>query len=142
MLASNLPMAMVDRAARRLDLRAVRSGMLVMSLFVVAMCVLRGFEFAALNVRYRDIRYVIPFLVQVWLFVSPVAYSAGLVPPAWRTVYALNPMAGVVDGFRWAFVGAEAPGRELAVSVASGLVLLVLGLFAFRRLEDSFADEI
>lgn len=97
---------------------------------------------AAINVRYRDVRYVIPFLIQVWLFVTPVAYSVDLVPEGWRNLYALNPMVGVVQGFRWALLGSSSPGWSLGVSIASSLVLLVIGLVVFRRLEDTFADEI
>jgi homopolymeric O-antigen transport system permease protein len=92
-------------------------------------------------VQYRDVRYTIPFLVQFWLFVTPVAYAASLVPERWRPLYALNPMTGVVEGFRWALLGRrEAPGPVLAVSVASVLLLLVGGLFYFRRMERRFAD--
>jgi lipopolysaccharide transport system permease protein len=98
---------------------------------------------AALNVRYRDVRHVIPFLIQVWLFATPIAYSASLVPERWRPLYGLNPMAGVVDGFRWALLGrAEPPGALLALSGLSVVVILAGGLFYFRRMERSFADTI
>jgi lipopolysaccharide transport system permease protein len=93
-------------------------------------------------VRYRDVRHVIPFLVQLWLFASPVAYPSELVPSGWRWLYAANPMVGVIDGFRWAFVGTAVPGRTLAVGALAALTTLVAGLFVFRRFEDSFADEI
>lgn len=100
-----------------------------------------GSFLSAVNVRYRDVRYVIPFLIQVWLFITPVAYSADLVPEQWRFVYALNPMVGVVEGFRWSLLGTEGPGWTLIPSVSMAVVLLAAGLLIFRRLEDSFADE-
>lgn len=98
---------------------------------------------SALNVRYRDIQHVVPFLVQLWLFVTPVAYPSSLLSERWRTVYALNPMVGVVEGFRSALLGsASAPGPVLAVSALAAIVLLVTGAFFFRRVERSFADLI
>lgn len=98
---------------------------------------------SALNVQYRDVRYVIPFLVQLWLFVSPVAYPSSLVPEPWDAVYGLNPMAGVIEGFRWALLGeAEPPGAMLAVSVLATAALLAGGLLYFRRMERSFADVV
>jgi lipopolysaccharide transport system permease protein len=103
-----------------------------------------GIWLAALNVEYRDVRYAMAFLVQLWLFVTPVVFPASLVPEPWRVVLALNPMAGVVEGFRWALLGTESssPGLLIAVSVLSALVILVSGLFYFRRVEDRFADVI
>jgi lipopolysaccharide transport system permease protein len=102
-----------------------------------------GVWLAALNVRYRDVRYVIPFLVQIWLFLTPVVYSSRLIPEAWRPLYGLNPMAGVVDGFRWMISPvAPAPGPGLAVSVAAVALLLTTGLYFFRRVERSFADVV
>jgi homopolymeric O-antigen transport system permease protein len=101
-----------------------------------------GLWLSALNVRYRDVRHTIPFLIQVWLFATPVAYSGSLVPERWRTVYGLNPMAGVVGGFRWALLGREAPGPLLLVSVLTVVVIAAGGLFYFRRMEQSFADVI
>jgi lipopolysaccharide transport system permease protein len=102
-----------------------------------------GLWLSALNVQYRDVRYTIPFLVQFWLFVTPVAYSSTLVPERWRTLYALNPMTGVVEGFRWALLGRrDAPGPMLAASAASVVLLLVGGLFYFRRMERRFADVV
>ena len=98
---------------------------------------------SALNVLYRDVRYVIPFLVQLWLFVSPVAYPSSLVPEPWDAIYNLNPMAGVIDGFRWALLSeAEPPGPMLAVSVLATGALLVGGLLYFRRMERAFADVV
>jgi homopolymeric O-antigen transport system permease protein len=102
-----------------------------------------GLWLSALNVRYRDVRHAVPFLVQFWLFVTPVAYSSGLVPLKWRAWYGLNPMVGVVDGFRWALLGRpDLPGPAAAVSAFTVLVLLVGGLSYFRRTERTFADII
>jgi lipopolysaccharide transport system permease protein len=102
-----------------------------------------GMTLSALNVFYRDVRYVIPFLIQFWLFITPVVYSTSIVPANWQPVYALNPMVGVIDGFRWALLeDAAAPVATLPVSAASAVVLLVLGLYYFRRVEDSFADVV
>lgn len=111
-------------------------------LFEVVTAFAIGLLLAALDVRYRDVRYVFPFLVQVWLFATPVVYSASLVPATWRWVLGLNPMAGVVEGFRWALLGGPPPGPLLLVSAAVVLVTLVLGLFYFRRTEGRFADVI
>lgn len=100
-----------------------------------------GLWLSALNVKYRDVRYTIPFLTQFWMFATPVAYPSSLVPEQWRALYGLNPMAGVVEGFRWALLGkSHGPGPLLAVSVAAVVVLLVGGLMYFRRTESTFAD--
>ncbi len=102
-----------------------------------------GLWLSALNVMYRDVRYALPFLVQLWLFASPVAYPSRLVPEPWHAVYGLNPMAGVIDGFRWALLGdSEAPGAILAVSVLAVAALLAGGVLYFRRMERSFADVV
>jgi lipopolysaccharide transport system permease protein len=96
---------------------------------------------SALNVEYRDIRYTIPFLTQLWLFATPVAYPSSLLPEPWRSLYGLNPMAGVVEGFRWALLGhPRAPGPLIAVSIGAVLVLLFGGLWYFNRTEKTFAD--
>jgi lipopolysaccharide transport system permease protein len=98
---------------------------------------------SALNVRYRDIGQTIPFLVQIWMYASPVAYSTSLVPPGiWRMLYNLNPMAGVIQGFRWALLGGPSPEPSLAISVAMVFVLLLGGLYFFRRMEKTFADVV
>jgi len=98
---------------------------------------------AALNVLYRDVQYVIPFLIQFWLFATPIAYPSSLLPPFARTIYGLNPMAGVVEGFRWALLGAKtAPGPMLAVSIGAALGLLAGGLLYFRHMEKAFADVV
>lgn len=104
-----------------------------------ALCV--GLWLCALNVQFRDVRYTIPFLTQFWMFVTPVAYPSSLVPEKWRTVFGLNPMAGVVEGFRWALLGkATSLGPLLAVSIAAVVALLFGGLVYFRRMESTFAD--
>lgn len=98
---------------------------------------------SALNVRYRDIQHVVPFLVQLWLFATPVAYPSSLLSDRWRTAYALNPMVGVVEGFRSALLGSgSVAGSVLGVSTLAGVVLLVTGAFFFRRVERNFADLI
>jgi lipopolysaccharide transport system permease protein len=102
-----------------------------------------GLWLSALNAIYRDVRYVVPFLVQFWLFASPVAYPASLVPEKWRWLYGLNPMTGVIEGFRWALTGqGEPPDRMLAASTLAVLVLLVGGLIYFRRVETTMADVV
>jgi lipopolysaccharide transport system permease protein len=100
-----------------------------------------GLWLSALNVQYRDVRYAVPFLTQLWLFVTPIAYPSSLLGEPWRTVYGLNPMAGVVEGFRWALLGtARPPGTLLAASTVAAVALLVSGAFYFRRMEKTFAD--
>lgn len=102
-----------------------------------------GLWFAALNVLYRDVAYVVPFTVQFWLFATPIAYPSSMLPEPWRTLYGLNPMAGVVEGFRWSLLGTEtAPGPMLAVSALAAAAILVGGVFYFRRMERTFADEV
>jgi lipopolysaccharide transport system permease protein len=102
-----------------------------------------GLWFAAFNVRFRDVRYVVPFLVEIWLLATPIAYPSSLLAESWRPVYALNPMVGVVEGFRWALLGTTAaPGPMILVSSAAALLLLVSGIFVFRRLERNFADVV
>lgn len=102
-----------------------------------------GLLVAALNVRFRDVGYTIPFLVQLWFFITPVAYPSGLVPPKWRALYALNPMGGVIDGFRWAVLrGTGIPSASIAISVLDMSLLLVLALFCFHRMERTFADVV
>jgi lipopolysaccharide transport system permease protein len=98
---------------------------------------------SALNVEYRDVRYVLPFITQLWLFATPVAYPSSLLPEPWRTVYGLNPMAGVVEGFRWALLDTgTAPGPMLAVSSLASIVLLIGGAYYFRWHERTFADRV
>ena len=100
-----------------------------------------GLWLSALNVQYRDVRYTIGFLVQLWLFLTPVAYPSSIVPEKWRPLYGLNAMAGVVEGFRWALLGkSQPPGAMLWVSVAVVILILFGGLYYFRRMEQQFAD--
>jgi len=103
-----------------------------------------GLWLSAMNVAYRDVGYVIPFIVQAWMYASPVAYSATLIPEGpWRIVYGLNPMAGVIQGFRWAILGVGAPPSGLlAVSVVVSVLVLISGALYFRRMERTFADVV
>ena len=102
-----------------------------------------GLWLAAFNVRFRDVRYVIPFLVEIWLLATPIAYPSSLLSETWRGVYALNPMVGVVEGFRWSLLGTNtAPGPMMLVSSVASLLLLVSGVFVFRRMERNLADVV
>jgi lipopolysaccharide transport system permease protein len=101
-----------------------------------------GLWLSALNVKYRDIRYVVPFLVQLWLFATPIAYPTSLLHEPWKTIYGLNPMVGAIDGFRWSVLGTPSPGWSAVVSAFSATVLLATGLYYFRRMEKGFADII
>lgn len=102
-----------------------------------------GLWLSALNVQFRDVQYTIPFLVQAWMYASPVAYSAQLVPEGhWRIIYGLNPMAGVIQGFRWALLGTKPPDQLMIASVAMVLVVFITGLAYFKRMERTFADVI
>jgi lipopolysaccharide transport system permease protein len=102
-----------------------------------------GLWLSTLNVKYRDVQYTIPFLVQFWLFATPVAYPSSLLSEPWRTIYGLNPMVGVVEGFRWALLGARtAPGPMLVISSLAAFALLTGGAFYFRRMEKTFADVV
>jgi len=111
-------------------------------LFAVLSALSVGLWLSALNVQYRDVRYMVPFLTQFWMFASPIVYSASLVPEKWRMLYGLNPMVGVVEGFRWALLGTSNPSGFMLVSLGVTLVLLVGGLFYFRRMEKTFADMV
>jgi lipopolysaccharide transport system permease protein len=100
-----------------------------------------GLWMSALNVQYRDVRYVVPFITQIWMFSTPVAYPSTLLGQPWRTVYGLNPMVGVIEGFRWALLGTNTvPGPMVAASAAAAVALLVSGAYYFRRMEKNFAD--
>jgi lipopolysaccharide transport system permease protein len=100
-----------------------------------------GMWLSALNVQFRDIGYAIPFLTQAWLFITPIAYPSSLLSEPWHTLYGINPMAGVVEGFRWALLGVDtAPGPLIIVSTCMALVLLFTGTMFFRRMENVFAD--
>jgi len=115
--------------------------LLLLLSFVTAMGV--GLWLSAMNVQFRDVRYAVPFLTQFWLFATPIAYSSSLLPQPWRTLYGLNPMVGVVEGFRWALLGTEtAPGPVIIVSALVAVGLMVSGAFYFRRVEKTFADVV
>lgn len=122
------------------------SSVLLMPLFLalaVATALAVGFWLSALNAIYRDVRYILPFLVQFWLFASPVAYPSSLVPAKWQWLYGLNPMAGVIEGFRWSFTGhGRAPSSLILASAAAVFILLFAGLVNFHRMETTIADRI
>jgi lipopolysaccharide transport system permease protein len=100
-----------------------------------------SFWFSAMNVQFRDIRYIVPFVIQAWMFLTPIVYPSSLIPEPWRTIYGINPMAGVVEGFRWALLGTDTePGLMTLVSAVMAAFLLVSGAFYFRRMEKTFAD--
>jgi lipopolysaccharide transport system permease protein len=102
-----------------------------------------GLWLSAMNVQFRDVRYLIPFITQFWLFITPIAYPSSLLPESIRPLYGLNPMAGAIEGFRWALLGVETkPGPIIAVSALTALVLLVSGALYFRRTEKIFADVV
>jgi len=102
-----------------------------------------GLWLTAMNVQFRDVRYAVPFMIQAWMFATPIAYPSSLLDEPWRTLYGLNPMVGVVEGFRWALLGAEtAPGPVVLVSAVVAVGLLVGGAFYFRRMEKTFADVV
>lgn len=117
----------------------------VLPVFILTLIVVAtgaGLWISALTARYKDFRYVIPFVVQVGLYLSPVGFSAALVPEEWQTVYALNPMVGVIQGFRWSILGIESMGLETSVGIAAAMALLLLltGISYFRRTERSLAE--
>lgn len=117
--------------------------LLPLTLLVVITALSVGLWLAALNVQYRDVGHIVPVLVQIWMYASPVAYSAGLVTGSiTRIVYGLNPMAGVIQGFRWAIMGSDPPGELFIMSIIMVVILFVSGLFYFRRMERTFADMI
>ena len=113
------------------------------ALLAVAVALAAGIWLSAINVRYRDVRHAVPFLAQLWLFASPVAYSVEVIPPAWRGLYALNPMVGVLECFRWAlFGGGSPPVAAVTISIVVTSTLMVAGVAYFRRVERTFADVI
>ena len=100
-----------------------------------------GLWLSALNVEYRDVRYIVPFITQFWMLATPIGYPSSLLQQPWRTLYGLNPMVGVAEGFRWALLGTNtAPGPIIAVSSVAAVLILVTGAFYFRRMEKTFAD--
>ena len=113
-------------------------------LLLAVMCALGvGLWLSAINAEYRDIRYTVPFLIQFWLFATPVVYPASLLQEPWRTLYGLNPMVGVIEGFRWALLGTESHMQSpLIMSATVSFILLITGAFYFRKMEKNFADLI
>lgn len=109
-------------------------------LFAVLASLSVGIWLSALNVMYRDFQYTVPFLVQIWLYASPVVYPSSLLPEKWQVLYGLNPMAGVIEGFRWALLGTNPPGAMMWISLLVVLLLLGTGVFYFRRVEQYYAD--
>lgn len=114
----------------------------VLTLLTFAVSLGGGLWMASLTVKYRDFRYVVPFLLQLGMYISPVGFSTSIVPPALMPLYALNPMVGIIDGFRWAITGAAFAGWTLVVSMVITLLLLVSGVWYFRQTERGFADVI
>jgi lipopolysaccharide transport system permease protein len=115
----------------------------LMLLLAIATALGVGLWLSALNALYRDVRYIMPFLIQFWMFASPVAYPSTLVPERWRWLYGLNPMAGVIDGFRWALTGhGQPPGLLMLASAAGVSVVLLGGFFFFQRMEGTVADRV
>ena len=109
--------------------------------FITALAV--GLWLSAMNVRYRDVQQMIPFLIQAWMFASPVAYSAKLITDrTWQLIYGLNPLAGIIQGFRWAMLGGTPPGELMWISASVMVILLISGLYYFRRMEKTFADTV
>jgi len=115
--------------------------LLVLFILVTALSV--GLWLSALNVQYRDVQHIIPFVIQAWMYASPVAYSTELIPTGpWRILYGLNPLVGVIQGFRWALLGGEKPDELMMMSIGLVTTLLITGLFYFRRMEKTFADVV
>ena len=101
-----------------------------------------GIWLAAINVRYRDFRFIVPFILQFGLFITPVGFSSSVVPDQWRLLYSLNPMVGVIDGFRWAIIGGNLDWSSIIVSMSVALFLIIIGIWYFRKVENTFADII
>ena len=103
-----------------------------------------GFLLSALNVKYRDFRYIVPFIIQFGLYASPVGFSSDIVPDKWRFLYSINPMVGVIDGFRWSIIGKGVnfymPGFLLSIGLT--IIIFIIGIFYFRKTEKTFADRI
>jgi lipopolysaccharide transport system permease protein len=115
--------------------------LLVILVLLTALSV--GLWLSAINVRYRDVQHAIPFIIQAWMYASPVAYSPELIPSGpWQVIYGLNPLAGVMQGFRWALLRTNSPDEWMMVSVGTVIVSLVTGLYFFRRMEKSFGDVV
>jgi len=110
-------------------------------LFALLTALAVGLWLSALNVKYRDVQHMVPFIIQVWMYASPIVYPIEIIPEGtWRLLYGLNPMVGVIQGFRWALLGTEPPNLTMLISVGVVVILLVSGLYYFRRMEKTFAD--
>ena len=132
---------------RKVSSPATRFLLMSVSVFFLLLAVITALGVAlwlsAINVKYRDVNHALPFLTQFWLFITPVAYSASVISEKWQILYSLNPMAGVVNGFRWALLGTgSGPDITLWISVIISLLIFVSGLFYFRSMEKTFADTI
>lgn len=111
-------------------------------LLAIATALAVGIWLAGLNVKYRDVRFILPFLTQFWMFATPVAYPSSMLHEPWRTIFGLNPMVGVVEGFRWALLNTNPPGPMIALSTFVTIVTLTLGAYHFRKMEKTFADQV
>ncbi len=123
----------------------VTANVLLVPVFIAATLVLTaavGTLFSALNVKYRDVKFVLPFVLQIWMIASPIFYPASLLPEKWRYVFAVNPLVGVIEGFRAAVFGGEFDGRLIAVSGVSLVLIVIISLAVFKKMEDEFADLI
>jgi lipopolysaccharide transport system permease protein len=122
------------------------SWQIVFAPFFIALAILLtlsfGMLFAALNVRFRDVKFALPFALQIWMFTSPIFYPASILSEKWRVVFALNPLTGILEGFRAALFGGEFDWFAVSVSVIMTMILMVLSVFVFKRMEDDFADLI
>jgi lipopolysaccharide transport system permease protein len=123
----------------------ITTSLLMLPLFLIMTIVTAlgaGFWLSALNVLYRDVNYILPFLNQMWFFLSPITYASSIVPSKYHILYALNPMKGIVDGFRWSILGTNPPNAEFFISLGMAFILFISGLLYFRRMERTFADMI
>ena len=138
-LAFSVLMGMMFFYGRTPTLKSLWLPLLLLLALITALGV--GLWLSALNVKFRDIHYIVPFIAQFWMFATPVAYPSSLLSKYWRTLYGLNPMVGVVEGFRWALLGTHTtPKPIIAASTLVAIVILIGGLFYFRRMEKTFAD--
>lgn len=125
----------------QLTLKVIWTPFFLLLAFITTLGV--SFWFSALNAQFRDVRFVVPFLIQAWLFLTPIVYPSSLIPEPWRTLYGINPMASVVEGFRWALLGTDtAPGPMVIISIMAALALIISGVYYFRRIETKLADII
>lgn len=141
--AISLVMLLIAMAIYRVPITVNILWLIPLTLLTVAAALAVGLWLSALNVQYRDVQHMVPFLLEMWKYASPVVYPITLVPEGWmRQLYSLNPMVGVIQGFRWALFGGEPPDMTLLISAAAVIVLLISGLFFFRRMEKTFADVV